>query len=140
MSARPEFEIEALDGLGNTVQGPIAFSYPFPFIDESTSARTVKQKPIGREPVVQYMGPEAKQIDIQGHCYADEASFLDRLTEDGLVSIVSDRWNGTGIVESVKTTATGEGGGPRGGTENRIYEYTLTIIEIGQELPTATTP
>lgn len=134
---RSRVEFTRLDENRNPLGSSIRFDYEYPFIDISFQGRNVTLEPIGREPVVQYMGPELREIMIQGHCYHNEATFIDSLSEDGYVRVISDRWSGDGIVNSAMSSATGEGGGPRGGVEHRLYEYNLSIYEVTGNRPTS---
>lgn len=115
---------------------PIEFEYQYPYVDTSSDSRTVEHEPIGEETVVQHMGSSAQQITIQGHCYRDEANRIDALTENGLVQILCDRWQGLAIVKKTETTATGNGGGERSGVSNRLYDYRLVVLEVDGRAPT----
>lgn len=129
-SGRIRAEFVRLDENMDAAEDPIIMDYPYPFVDKTSTGRTVEHEPIGRPTVVQYMGPQSLEVTIEGHCYKDEADYLDRIREDGLVRVRTDRWSGIGLVESISTAASGEGGGPRGGTSNRIYEYVLTVLSV----------
>lgn len=121
-----------LDTNGEPTEDSIQMEYSYPFVDISSEAQTSVQNPIGRPPVVKTYESSLTQIDIQGHCYDDEAEWLESQTDgmEGLIRVYADRWTGDAVIEDIKTTATGEGGGPRGGTEHRIYEYNMSLTEL----------
>lgn len=137
-ASRQTFEIAPaeVDADGEITTGDVqAFTYQFPFIDVSSRARTKTHEPIDEEPVVQSLGPEAREITIEGHCYLPEANFIDGLIDGGLVDVVSDRWSGQAVVDTAETTATGEGGGKAGTTTDRLYEYRLVLHELTDNRP-----
>lgn len=113
----------------------IQFEYQYPYVDTGSDSRTVEHEPIGEETVVQHMGASAQEITLQGHCYRDEANDIDNLTENGLIRLLCDRWQGIAIVTKTETNATGNGGGARSGVENRIYDYRITCVEVDGRAP-----
>lgn len=129
IEGRPTVRIETPQGES------VELEYEYPMIDTSSDSRTVEHEPIGGETVVQHLGANAQTLTFRGGAYLDEANFLDGLPEQGVVSIRSHRWSGDAVVDSVSTSATGEGGGERAGVANRVYEYTLDLIEIDGQAP-----
>lgn len=123
----------ALNENAEATDDSILMEYPYPFVDITGESKTTSHTPFGRAPVVRHGGPQPTQIDIQGHAYKDECQWIQSQTDgmEGLIRVYTDRWTGDAIIEDIQTDATGEGGGPRGGTEHRIYEYNMSLTEIG---------
>lgn len=122
-----------LDTNAEPTEDSIQLEYSFPFVDITSESETSVQTPIGRPPVVKSFEGTLTQIDIQGHAYKDECQWIQSQTDgmEGLIRVYTDRWTGDAVIEDIQTDATGEGGGPRGGTEHRIYEYNMSLTELG---------
>ena len=111
----------------------MTLEYQYPLSDVSTSSRTAKHDVLGEQTVVDHLGSTGAEIKFRGHCYKDEAvSFIDRLSEIGVVQVLSDRWSGWGVVDSANTSVSGEHGGKRPdfrNPDNQNLEYWITILE-----------
>lgn len=130
LNERITAEIRILNDERNETGEVIDFTYEYPYVDTRSQSRTKTHKPIGEEAVVQHLGSDAQEIRVEGGCYRDEANRIDTLTEGGLLRFFSDRWQGDAVVKDTNTSATGEGGGERPGVRNRVYKYTMTLLEI----------
>lgn len=105
------------------------FEYRWPYTDVTAGSRTTTHECIGTQPVIQHLGPKAKQVEFRCHCYYDEATFLEGLPEASRVRVRSHREQGFYVVTDVSTTQTGEGGGHRDGNENRVLDYRVTVVK-----------
>lgn len=114
--------------------------YQHPLIDISGSSRTKRHEPIGESAVVQHLGSEARELEMRGHCYSDEAEVIDNLSEYGRVEVRTERWSGFAIVEDHRTQHTKAKGGkrPESTHENKNFDYRLTLTEIDAPAPDET--
>jgi hypothetical protein len=95
-----------------------------PFVDVSSSNRYVTLKPIGTEPVRQFLGPDLEKITIEGDCTREEANRIDEL--EGEVEVRTSRWSGVATVESTTTTAQQK---YKGSEDKWIYSYQIELKE-----------
>ena len=113
--------------------------YQYPLIDISGSARVVTHSPIGERSVTQHLGAEARTLEMRGHCYLDEANFIDTLSEYSMVEVRSERdgWSGFAIVTDHNTTHTKRKGGKRTANtnENKNYDYRISMTETAAPPP-----
>lgn len=109
----------------------LELEYRYPLIDVSGSSRTVTHEPIGVQAVVQHLGADARELEMRGHCYRDEANIIDTLSLSGKIELRSDRWSGYAIVTSHNTTHTKAKGGarPENTHENKNFDYRISLKE-----------
>lgn len=107
----------------------VTFEYPWPFVDISGGSRSQKHECIGTEPYVQHLGPAVTDITIRGHCYLDEANFIDDLGQSERIRIRNHRYNGYALVDDHDTSTTGERGGVRDLSES-VFDYTIKATAV----------
>lgn len=136
-SGRLAAEIIVLDDDRNATGSRRTFEYEYPFVHVTSPSNTVTHEPIAEsiDPAVQHLGTGVREILVEGHCYLDEANFLDNLSEGGLIRLFSDRRICDAVVDNVNTDPQGAGGGKRSGVQNRLYDYRLDLLEIEGRTP-----
>lgn len=124
--------------------GSIYFRYEQPEVSISGSSRTVVHEPVGKRPVIQYLGPGSTTVDIHGHCYLDNAQEIQQLNRGGKVRVRTEEFDSMAILEDYDVSPEGARGGvppnepqPRGSDGNPNewrYEYQLELTEVQGEV------
>lgn len=116
----------------------IELTFPQPNVSKDTSIRTVEHEVIGDKTVVQKVGEEADEIDVEGICTRDESKDIDKLATDDVLYLRSHRHEGYMILDSTSTSPIADGGGIIGTTsDGKKFEWTheFTISGMGIERP-----
>lgn len=113
--------------------------YGDPTVDVTTQANSVEHDVLNDEIIVQYMGRRADRVSIDGIIYEDDVQTLDTLVDDGEVSVRTQRWSGTGIVEQTRATYTHSYDiAPESDVRSEwLYEVTIDLVEV-EEIPVGT--
>lgn len=106
--------------------GILFFKYRDPDVSVDTESRTVEQETIDDTIIVQKLGRRADNITINSVVADYETKYIDQLTDVGIVSLRTERWNGDIIVRST-TTDPMRG---KDGDSNWLHNVTIEAIEV----------
>lgn len=84
--------------------GTLQFKYQDPSVDVDAEARTVEHETIDDSIVVQTLGRRPDGITINATVADYELDVVDDLTKKGIISLRTERWSGSVIVESTTTS------------------------------------
>jgi len=117
-----------VDGYGRTPAriAQLEFTYADPAVDVTTEQRTVEHETVDDRIVVQTLGRKPDQIKIDGVVPAYELDEIDALTELGVTSLRTQRWEGDVIIKSTNTTFKRA----RAKTGDWLYDVSITCIEV----------
>lgn len=101
--------------------------YKYPHISIDSGSDTVEHKLIDRRPLIQHLGPTARNISVRGHCYLEEANVIDALSRRERIRLRSHRYIGKAVVESASTEPEAVTGGK---VNQKRYLYRLELLEI----------
>jgi hypothetical protein len=109
----------------------IELTFPQPNISVDTSIRTVEHEIIGSETVVQKLGKDADEIEVEGICTHKEAKSIDSLSSNDYIYLRSYRREDYMILDSTSTSPISDGGAIMGTTNNGekfewSHEFTLS--------------
>lgn len=107
----------------------IEFTYADPGVDVTTEQRTVEQETVDDKIVVQTLGRRPDSLTIEGVVVDHELYDIDYLARKGVVSIRTERWSGSVIVESTDTTF------KRAKTKDGdwLYDVTIEALEVSED-------
>lgn len=86
--------------------GPLEFHPDFsdPIVDISYEARTATHETINGDNIIQVMGKQPPEISIEGVIYDSQLEHADALIrEEQEIPVLSERWTGMAVVETVET-------------------------------------
>lgn len=106
--------------------------YAAPDIAVDAAGRFVTHEIIGGTTVRQKIGEDPLEIEVNGVCAEGVAATLDGLRNAKQGTLVSKRLNGTIDVQfaSISTSPFETGGAVAGETEEFLYEYDISAVEI----------
>jgi hypothetical protein len=109
----------------------IELTFPQPNISVDTSIRTVEHEIIGSETVVQKLGKDSDEIEVEGICTQNEAKSIDSLSSSDYIYLRSYRREDYMVLDSTSTSPISDGGAIMGTTNNGkkfewSHEFTLS--------------
>lgn len=107
----------------------ITLKYDQPDIDVSTSARFVEHQTIDGPVIRQRLGRGLVEIDIAGVCTTPEANVIDSLTQEDVITLLSDRFEGLVQVSSTSTNPF-ESGGAIDLDGEFTHEFSMALVEV----------
>ena len=84
------------------IQLPAPLDQPAVAIDSEAELST--HELLGRQALPRWMGVSTRHVSAQGSCFREQALRFDRLAEGDGITVVTDRFKGNAIVESVSTS------------------------------------
>lgn len=84
--------------------GYLFFKYEDPSVDVTTEQKTKEHETIDDTIVIQTMGKNAEQVTVNAVVTDFEAVIIDDLTNQGVLSLRTERWSGDVIVQSTNTS------------------------------------
>jgi hypothetical protein len=113
----------------------IELTFPQPNISVDTSIRTVEHEIIGSETVVQKIGEDSDEIDIEGICTHDEAKSIDSLSSSDYIYIRSYRREDYMVLDSTSTSPISDGGAVIGTTnDGKEFEWSHEFTISGKQI------
>jgi len=113
--------------------GELEFTYADPAVNVTTEQRTVEQETIDDQIVVQTLGRKPDSLSIEGVVVDYELEIIDNLTQQGVLSLRTERWSGDILVQSTSTSF------KRAKTKDGDWLYDATIealeVEEGSTVP-----
>jgi hypothetical protein len=113
----------------------LELTFPQPNISKDAGTKTIEHDIIGGKTVLQKIGEEATEIEIEGICTRDESMTIDEMVNDDVIYVRSHRHEGYAVLDSASTSPISDGGGiigvTNGGKEfNWSHEFTISCKEI----------